>query len=95
MPTIEIRRWIKGNKTFITNCIKIHKAQQRGQYRHPNPKDKSRGKITRKSNKGGRTPVRDNTIEEEQKDQKKRQKEQDIRSCLLKWDSNTIRDDNR
>eukprot|EP00957_Ditylum_brightwellii_P203212 15333677-Ditylum_brightwellii.AAC.1 len=25
----------------------------------------------------------------------KKQKEQDIRSCLLKWDSNTNRDDNR
>ena len=28
-PTIDIRQWIKGNKTFITKCIKIHKAQHK------------------------------------------------------------------
>eukprot|EP00957_Ditylum_brightwellii_P130841 9980696-Ditylum_brightwellii.AAC.1 len=105
MLTIEIRRWLKGNKTFIKNCIKIHKAQQRGQYKDictylkktniPNQEINHERGTTRISNQGERTLALDQTIRKKQKDPKKRHKEQDIRQCILKWDSNIIRDNNR
>eukprot|EP00957_Ditylum_brightwellii_P018336 1380614-Ditylum_brightwellii.AAC.1 len=101
-PTIEIKRWIKGNKTFIKNCKKIHKAQQRGQYKGirtylkktniPTQEINHEGGTTRISNQGERTLAIGKAIRKKQKDPKKRHKDQDIRRCLLKWDSNTIGD---
>ena len=84
IPTIEIRRWIKGNKTFIPQCIKIYKAQQRGQYRDirtylkktntPNQTTNQEGKTTKESNTGGETQDRENTMRKKHKKQKKKHK---------------------